>query len=787
MTWKLKYPDWYSNEISLLEKSPIYKEEFRCFKLNLVSCGYLLVRTKTFKKYPIFIFYPSITPYSPPKIFILNELLSEDEVKAISDGNNSKLSEILRNKKKLLYLRHQMSDGEVCFLEQDFLHSDVPQIFSINDILNRVTKWLISVETGKIPFDTVEVEFYSHFPSKTDELNILLPDTFYTPKLTSGEFYLCKYFTAQEMVKNNKTYMGVQIVGQSQSGISVEPIFDEMFSTIVNTKFPKSMDFILNEEALSKAIRNEEVIEGSWWDIDIEPQPFANAIGLLKLLNSDIEEAKNIFCTNKVLKNFSTQPALYFGFRFKNRRGILEWIIFKLKKKENAPFLLEPKVDEISDLLNNYLLQIIKTELFSDTRHHLRNDKRAKRDVLSNKVISILGCGALGSEIADSIGKAGVGEIFLFDNQFIQPNNPIRHLCGLDKLYYPKSLAVYMNLFEHNPFIKLSYNTNDILEENINNYVTSNGISISSIANDNIEAFINEQAITNDKIIFYSRVLRGGKVGRIFRVIPGKDACFRCLTLYKLENSKMFTDIPEDSSFKTILNECNNPIRPASASDIKLIASITARIIIDHLQADDSDFNHWIYTSESIDEIVVDPHNPYIVKASFLPPHPNCNLCSSQKKIKIRLLKRVKEFLIEQVNLSGAIETGGILIGFRGKNDFVYVARATGPGEKAVRRNNWFERDVEYCQKILNEEYDINKDKGLYVGEWHYHPNPSNKPSDRDLMSLSQIAEADNYLIEEPIMLIFSNEKKISASVHPINKKFYFTEIEILEKERNEI
>lgn len=477
----------------------------------------------------------------------------------------------------------------------------------------------------------------------------------------------------------------------------------------------------------------------------------------------------------------------YIGLRFRNRRGDLEWAIFRLIKKEDAPFILNPSLNETIEILKNYTLRIVKTDLFSDKQHHLRNFKRANRKLLSKQVISMVGCGALGSEISDCLGKAGIGNLIFVDNQNIEPGNPIRHLCGLEKLYYPKSIAVGMHIFEHNPFIEVKTLFDDITIININDYILNDGIAVSSLANDNIEAYLNEQAIINNKTIFYSRVLRGGKVGRIFRVIPGVDACFRCLLQYKLEENKLFFNIPEDEQYPTLLNECNNPIRPASAADIKLIASITSRIIIDHLQSENNNYNHWIYSSESIDKFVLNDNELMSIKKLFIPTHPNCPICSVREKVKVRIAKKVYEFMKAEVVETKNIETGGILIGFKGKNNCVYVINATGPGPKAVRTEIWFERDIEYCQKILNEEYEKFGDKSIYIGEWHCHPSRSNKPSNRDLLSLSEIAEAENYLVDEPVMLIFSNDLKLNCTVHPIGKKYYETDFEIIESDRNEI
>jgi integrative and conjugative element protein (TIGR02256 family) len=82
-----------------------------------------------------------------------------------------------------------------------------------------------------------------------------------------------------------------------------------------------------------------------------------------------------------------------------------------------------------------------------------------------------------------------------------------------------------------------------------------------------------------------------------------------------------------------------------------------------------------------------------------------------------------------EISRDPKIETGGVLIGYKKQSGNVVVELATDPGPKAIKEPGRFIRDVEYCQKMVNEFYQKLGDKGLYIGEWHYHPNPNNRPS----------------------------------------------------------
>ena len=427
-------------------------------------------------------------------------------------------------------------------------------------------------------------------------------------------------------------------------------------------------------------------------------------------------------------------------------------------------------------MLNKFTVFAIYSEDFTDTNYHKRNSIRVERSIVKNKSVTCIGCGTLGSEVADALGKAGVGKIHLVDKECIRAHNSIRHLVSINRMGLSKALAVAEEVIMHNPFVEVSYDNYlvDILSCNINSYFLDLSIGVSTIANDNIEGFLNEQAVINNKTVFYARALRGGKVARIFRVIPGKDACKNCLSLYYKKNDPCFIEIPEDKELPTITNECNNPIRPGSAADLKLISSITSRLIIDFLQTGNTDKNHWIWTTEKLDKLYIDEQTPFVLHSAFIPPHIHCIYCKKEDPIKILIDKAVVDCMKNLITKSPNIETGGVLVGHRLESGDIWVKFASEPGPKVKCLSHYFEKDIEFTQKYIDQKYQELGHNSIYVGEWHYHPSLSNKPSNIDLLSLTSSSKQKEYPIYKPIMIILSKKLELSCTVHPFNKPYYF-------------
>ena len=77
-------------------------------------------------------------------------------------------------------------------------------------------------------------------------------------------------------------------------------------------------------------------------------------------------------------------------------------------------------------------------------------------------------------------------------------------------------------------------------------------------------------------------------------------------------------------------------------------------------------------------------------------------------------------------------ETGGILLG-RGPDASgqILVEEAGDPGPEADRRVDFFLRDLKHAQRLAAEAWE--RDKAIWVGEWHTHPKGPLQPSPRDL------------------------------------------------------
>jgi hypothetical protein len=488
-----------------------------------------------------------------------------------------------------------------------------------------VRAWFYGVQTGLFPKDSREVELFQHFHSHAFDVQLLLSDSFLNENIKEGRFYF-----QQSQFLDRDSYFGIGVVGKTSGGVEI-PSFESLKQNriFLQSQWDAS-DLERRTDKVFDAIKKEELIEGFWWDIAEEPAPFTRVYELARLL--DMTASLGLSRLLKAIREplRTAKAHIYFGLRFPGRNDKYDWAIFSLKKTDELGALIHPTDEDLLSQLESYRIEAVYTEKVTEDYFHLRNRGRAERDLLKEKETVFFGLGALGSTIATQIGKAGVDRFYLYDKGILRAHNVIRHECGLLDAGQDKTAGVGMKIAMHNPIVEVNRSKGDITTADVRTWgkiFPLNAVGISTIADDNVEAWINEMAIESSREMFYIRALRGGKAGRIFRVRPDVDACKECLSIYYQEDDKDFIKIDEDPKLPILTNECNNPVRPGSAADLGIISSIASRLILDALQDKEMNHNHWIWTTEELAGLPSDPDVPFSLHQRFLPPHPKCRLC----------------------------------------------------------------------------------------------------------------------------------------------------------------
>ena len=87
--------------------------------------------------------------------------------------------------------------------------------------------------------------------------------------------------------------------------------------------------------------------------------------------------------------------------------------------------------------------------------------------ILRNSEVGIAGAGGLGSNVAFSLARAGIGTLIIADFDKIEPSNLNRHQYFIEQIGRSKVEALLENLRKINPFSKYEIHNLEINDDNI--------------------------------------------------------------------------------------------------------------------------------------------------------------------------------------------------------------------------------------------------------------------------------------------------------------------------------
>ncbi|MGE5190860.1 MAG: ThiF family adenylyltransferase [Deltaproteobacteria bacterium] len=169
--------------------------------------------------------------------------------------------------------------------------------------------------------------------------------------------------------------------------------------------------------------------------------------------------------------------------------------------------------------LDRYSRQILFHGIGEDGQRRIRQGR-----------VLLCGCGALGSAIADSLVRAGVGFVRLVDRDFVELSNLQRQVLFdeqdiADEL--PKAIAAARKLAKINSTVDLDPIVADIDHTNILALTADIDLILDGMDNFETRFLINDAAMERRLPWIYGGCV--GSHGQVMPIFPGETGCLRCL------------------------------------------------------------------------------------------------------------------------------------------------------------------------------------------------------------------------------------------------------------------
>lgn len=178
-----------------------------------------------------------------------------------------------------------------------------------------------------------------------------------------------------------------------------------------------------------------------------------------------------------------------------------------------------PVPEPLEPRLQRYSRQVLFTPLGPE----------GQRRLLHSHVV-LVGCGALGSAIADTLVRAGVGSLRIIDRDFVELNNLQRQVLFdehdvRDNL--PKAEAAARKLRRINSGVSIEPVIADLNPDNAVRLCGDADLLLDGTDNFETRYLINDLALARGIPWVYGAVVAAE--GRVMAVVPGRTPCLRCI------------------------------------------------------------------------------------------------------------------------------------------------------------------------------------------------------------------------------------------------------------------
>jgi adenylyltransferase/sulfurtransferase len=155
--------------------------------------------------------------------------------------------------------------------------------------------------------------------------------------------------------------------------------------------------------------------------------------------------------------------------------------------------------------------------------------EQGQRQLLASRVL-LIGCGALGSVLAETLTRAGVGHLRIVDRDFVETTNLQRQVLFDENdvaAQMPKSIAAVEKLRRINSEIELEAVVADVDCRNVRELARDVNLILDGTDNFETRFLVNDLSLETGIPWVYGGCI--GSHGQVLAVLPGQTACLRCV------------------------------------------------------------------------------------------------------------------------------------------------------------------------------------------------------------------------------------------------------------------
>lgn len=170
----------------------------------------------------------------------------------------------------------------------------------------------------------------------------------------------------------------------------------------------------------------------------------------------------------------------------------------------------------------------VREELFSRTKGLFETA------ALADPTVCIFGLGSGGSPIGDEMGKLGIMNLILVDDDRVEVANVVRHVGGLRDVGRFKTKVMAERILNKNPYAnvqthetRISWKTKDLVRD----LVRKSHLTICGIDDPDGRNVVNWACVQEKRPVLFPGAFRRAYGGQILFVEPGVTPCYQCFQM----------------------------------------------------------------------------------------------------------------------------------------------------------------------------------------------------------------------------------------------------------------
>lgn len=411
----------------------------------------------------------------------------------------------------------------------------------------------------------------------------------------------------------------------------------------------------------------------------------------------------------------------------------------------------------------------------------LRRDEGSNLAGVRGKNIILLGCGALGSVIAENLVRAGARSLLLFDNGLVSPGLLVRQNYADRDVGFAKSECLARHLKEIGLSTEVVGKTSDLrlgVVDILNQFHTDliiNATASVPVAN-TIERDLRRASFLVPLISM--SVSAAAKCGSVVVKMPRYDAGIIAIDrLTKLALVRDFPNHPATKAFWPGKEEreifqpepgCSTPTFTGSSADLVAQAATLLNLGLHRTQSLNSD--------EASSDLIV---APWVELGGCRPL--GLTLSNQNHYLELRHGYQVLTSDAAQLGVSAEInrtcrvlskniETGGLIFGeIDEAHGRIFIDSVTGPPPDSEMSEEKFLCGISGTSGISAAKNKKSGGSSRFIGIWHTHPISRGLPSTDDINAMVQLLHGQEYPPRQVVMLIIGH-----AASKPQSNYFLF-------------